>query len=67
MGGSLANRWYTHGPDVGLDPERNSGYGIIAEFSSDDDYLVYAKHPDHLRVISESIKPIIAPGGRTAV
>jgi hypothetical protein len=58
---------YTVGQDLGLDPERNGDLGIVAEFANDADYKVYASHAQHMGVITEFIKPILAPGGRTAI
>lgn len=58
---------YVFGPDAGLDPERNHHFCLAADFASTDDYLVYAKHPEHVKLIEDLIKPILAPGGRAAV
>lgn len=57
---------YQFGPDLGLDPERNHDFCLCAEFDSEADYEVYAKHPDHIAVIVADIKPVLAPGGRIA-
>jgi hypothetical protein len=58
---------YTVGQDLDLDPGRNSDLSIVADFKSNEDYLVYASHAQHVGVITEFIKPILAPGGRTAI
>lgn len=54
------------GPDAGLSAGNHS-FALNVEFNSDADYQVYATHPDHIKVINEFIKPILAPGSRTAV
>ena len=38
-----------------------------ATFASVADYEIYEKHPAHLKVISELIKPIMEPGTRAAI
>ncbi|MFK8022582.1 MAG: Dabb family protein [Ilumatobacter sp.] len=50
---------YKHGADLGLS-DGNADYAIVAEFASADDYVEYRDHPDHVAVIAESIKPLIA-------
>ena len=50
-----------------VDDGRNATLGGIVEFASEADYMAYAKDPAHLRVITEHIKPHIAPNGRTAL
>jgi len=52
--------------DLGLDPERSSHLSVVADFDSAEAYLIYASHPAHLAAITETIKPILAPGGRSA-
>ena len=54
------------GLDAGLSAG-NHGFALNVEFGSDADYQVYATHPDHVKVINEFIKPILASGSRTAV
>ena len=54
------------GLDAGL-AAGNHSFAANVEFESDADYKVYASHPEHVRVINEFIKPILAPGTRTAV
>jgi len=58
---------YTFGNDAGLDPERNHDFAITADFLSKEHYDTYSKHPAHVELISNLVKPILAPGGRTAV
>jgi len=50
---------YVHGPDLAL-VDGNADYAIVADFESVDDYVVYRDHPDHVAVIAESIKPLVA-------
>jgi len=52
------------GSDIGVAPG-NADFASVAEFNDEDDYLVYAEHPDHLRVITELIRPVLTE--RTAV
>ena len=40
---------------------------VQGEFESEEDYLVYAKHPAHVEAITTAIKPVLATGGRAAV
>jgi hypothetical protein len=55
------------GIDAGLDPARNHDYAIVGDFATEADYNVYASHPLHVAVITTSIKPVLAAGGRVAV
>jgi len=50
---------YRHGRDLGL-TDGNADYAIVADFANQSDYIVYRDHPDHVAVIAESIKPLIA-------
>ena len=55
---------------AGLDEslaDGNYGFAAAVDFKSAADYLIYAKHPAHLAVISNNIKPILQQGTRTAV
>ncbi|MEV1167559.1 Dabb family protein [Nonomuraea sp. NPDC049784] len=52
-------RSYTVGADAGIN-QGNHDYGIVADFDSVDDYLVYRDHPQHQAVIAQYIKPIVA-------
>ncbi|MEV4571039.1 Dabb family protein [Nonomuraea sp. NPDC049419] len=52
-------RSYTFGQDAGIN-QGNHDFGVVADFDSVDDYLVYRDHPDHQAVIAERIKPIVA-------
>jgi len=53
-------RSYSFGPDLELDPGRNHDLMIVAEFDSVEDYQIYASHPDHIELIVQTIKPILA-------
>merc|ERR1711865_987057 len=53
--------------DLRLDPDRSSHLSVVADFDSATAYSVYAAHAAHMAVINEVIKPILAPGGRSAV
>ena len=47
---------------VGFDAklrEDNYDLAVVGDFSSSDDYLVYASHPKHLEVISELLAPYL--------
>jgi hypothetical protein len=50
---------YEHGADAGINAG-NFDYVVVADFATDDDYLVYRDHPVHQRVIVEVIAPLIA-------
>ena len=54
---------YVIGRDLGLN-EGNATFAVTADFASVDDYIVYRDDPEHRRVITEHIVPILA--GRTA-
>ena len=47
------------GPDAGVRPG-NADFGVVADFDTSDDYLAYLEHPDHMRVVTEHIAPLIA-------
>jgi hypothetical protein len=42
---------YRYGPDIGVN-EGNADYALVADFASQDDYLVYRDHPDHKAFIA---------------
>lgn len=48
---------YTVGRNLGLDGS-TADLVVIADFASIDDYRTYSAHPEHVRVITDSIKPI---------
>ena len=54
------------GLDLGL-ADGNHSFAAHVDFASEEAYLVYAKHPVHVGVITSYIKPILEPGTRTAV
>ena len=52
-------RGYTLGADARLD-DGNFDLVVVADFDDVDGYLVYRDHPDHVAVITERIRPILA-------
>jgi hypothetical protein len=50
---------YDYGPDMGL-VKGNSDYSIVAEFLTEEDFFSYAKHPEHMKFVSEVAQPIVA-------
>jgi hypothetical protein len=50
---------YHVGPDAGLNPG-NYQFGIVADFASVEDYLVYRDHPVHQELIQTYVRPIVA-------
>merc|ERR1719188_1088964 len=51
----------TVGEDIGITHPAgpNADVMAIVDFASKEDYETYAKHPEHVKVITEFIKPII--------
>lgn len=63
--GAIAEiRSFAFGADLGL-VEANADFAIVAEFEDDESWRRYQEHPDHVRVITELIRPHL--GARTAV
>ena len=52
-------RSYVFGRDAGVN-EGNFDQVIVADFDNVDDYLVYRDHPDHVALINDYIRPILA-------
>ena len=50
---------FSVGTDLGLGAG-NGDTAIVADFQSVADYKVYATHPDHVQVIQDLVKPILA-------
>ncbi len=50
---------YVIGPDLGLS-DGNASFAIVAEFLTVADYVAYRDHPEHRRIISEMIAPVLA-------
>jgi hypothetical protein len=50
---------YQFGLDAGL-ADGNWDLGVTADFADAAAYAVYSGHPDHIRVITDHIKPILA-------
>jgi hypothetical protein len=53
----------TAGLALGLAPG-SSDLAIVADFANQDDYLTYASHPEHRRVIDELLDPWVAERAR---
>jgi hypothetical protein len=52
-------REYRCGADAGL-AEGNYDFAVVASFDDYDDYVVYATHPAHERVLSDVVRPRVA-------
>ena len=52
-------RSYVFGADAHVN-EGNFDLAIVADFDDFDSYVVYRDHPDHVAVIAERIRPILA-------
>ncbi len=59
-----AIRSYDVQVDAGLGTD-NAHLSVHATFDDQDDWRIYATHPDHLRVIEEHIAPILDTALRT--
>jgi hypothetical protein len=57
-------RSYAIGRDLAINAG-NASFGVVADFATVDDYLAYRDDPEHRRIITELIAPVLA--GRTAV
>ena len=57
-------RAYRVGTDLGL-VEGNADFGVVADFDDADAWRIYQSHPEHVRIITELIRPHLA--ARTAV
>lgn len=52
-------RGYEFGTDAGMN-DGNFDLAIVADFDGVNDYLVYRDHPDHVALIADRMKPILA-------
>jgi hypothetical protein len=52
-------RAYSFSADVGLN-EGNADFVVVADFDDVDAYLGYRDHPEHVRVATQVIGPIVA-------
>lgn len=50
---------YVAGFDAGLNAD-NHEFVVVADFATQADYEIYASHPDHLQVVTDFIKPVVA-------
>jgi hypothetical protein len=57
-------RTFSIGTDAGL-AEGNFDACVVADFDDEAGYITYRDHPDHVRVVTELLRPIAA--GRAAV
>lgn len=57
-------RGFSVGTDAGL-AEGNFDACVVADFDDEAGYLTYRDHPDHVRVATELLRPIVS--GRAAV
>ena len=55
------------GFDMGLSAEQGISFSLSATFQSSDDYLIYSRHPAHLRFVQTFVSPYLAENGRKAV
>ena len=56
-------RRYEFGPDLGLG-QGNPSMALVADFDSEQDWRNYSAHPDHLELIDNLVKPIVAASTR---
>ena len=54
---------YEFGSDLGLG-DSNFDFALVADFASLDDYEAYSSHPEHIAVIQQAIRPIVAEAQR---
>jgi len=52
-------RDYKFGADAHVN-EGNFDFAIVADFDDVDTYLVYRDHPDHVALITDRLRPILA-------
>ncbi|MDW3219606.1 MAG: Dabb family protein [Acidimicrobiales bacterium] len=48
---------YTVGRNLGLDGS-TADVAVIADFASVEDYAIYSAHPEHVRVVTDFVKPV---------
>jgi hypothetical protein len=56
-------RAYSFGRDARINPDQ-ANFAVVADFDNVDDYLAYRDDPEHRRILTELIAPILA--SRTA-
>lgn len=57
-------RRYAYGRDLGIDAG-NADFAVVADLDDEAAYAEYRDDPEHRRIITEMIRPVLA--GRTAV
>lgn len=60
----LRFRAYHYGRDLGFN-EGNASFGIVADFDTLEEYFAYRDDPEHMRILTQVIRPIL--GARSAV
>ncbi len=50
---------YRFGRDLGVQ-DGNADFALVADFTDQEGLAIYANHPDHLAVIQNLIRPIVA-------
>jgi hypothetical protein len=50
---------YEYGADMDL-VKGKSDYSIVAEFLTEEDFFLYAKHPEHMQFVTKVAQPIVA-------
>jgi len=50
---------YRFGRDLGVQ-DGNADFGLVADFTDEEGLHTYANHPDHLEVIKNLVRPIMA-------
>ena len=49
---------YTYVSDLGL-RDGNYDFAVVADFENDEDFKIYADHPDHQAFIQDRVAPIL--------
>ena len=49
---------YTYGSELGL-RDGNYDFAVVADFENDEDFKIYADHPDHQAFIQDRVAPIL--------
>jgi hypothetical protein len=59
-------RAYSFGAALRLGAE-NHDYAVVGDFDSPEDFRTYAAHPEHVRVITDYIKPVLKDAVRIQI
>jgi hypothetical protein len=49
---------YRHGRDLAIN-EGNYDYGVVGDFATPEDYVIYRDHPEHRAVVRDLVAPIV--------